>query len=226
MAFSSSVKSTKVLDWKSFEQPLTGALSKALQTGLTELQKEIKGTVLSTFYFPGNPDRLTTRWFARKGNGILSAELSYKFEAVSLSRYPVNQFRVTVGKKILRVRRGGGAAGNRFSRQVVDVTATMTEVMIRKGKGWQLVKGKAGPDNKGRPGYMGWLHTGTKGKFASKIFERNQQETWRDNQRLPVHALWGPSLVQLLRSPEVQKTINDSKNLQRISDILLKEIQI
>jgi hypothetical protein len=218
MAFSSSVKSTKVLDWKSFEQPLTGALSKALQTGLTELQKEIKGTVLSTFYFPGDPDRLTTRWFARKGNGILSAELSYKFEAVSLSRYPVNQFRITVGKKILHVRRGGSAAGNRFSRQVVDVTATMTEVMIRKGKGWQLVHGKQG--------FKGWLHTGTKGKFASKIFERNQKATWKGNQRLPVHALWGPSLVQLLRSPEVQKTINDSKNLQRISDILLKEIQI
>jgi len=212
-----SVKSTKVLDWKSFEQPITGALSTALQTAVKELQAEVKKTVLATFYYPGDPDRLTTRWFKRQGNGILSAELSYKYEAVSLSKYPTNQHRITVGKQILHVARGGPAKGNKFSRQIVAREAIKTEVMVRKAGGWKVVEGKLG--------FKGWLHTGTKGKFASKIFERNQRATWKGNQRLPVHALWGPSLVQLLHSPEVKKTLANSKSLQRISEILLKEIR-
>jgi hypothetical protein len=96
--------------------------------------------------------------------------------------------------------------------------AIRTEVMIRKNKGWMLVHGKQD--------FMGWLHTGTKGKFASKIFERNQQATWHGNKRLPVHALWGPSLVQLLHSPEVQKTLYNSKALQALAVKLKKEIKL
>lgn len=226
MKLSASVHNSKLLDWKAFEQPLTGALSSTMQTTVKELQKEIKKAVQDNFYYPEDPDKLTTRWFDRQGHGILSAELTYKFKSVSLSRYPVLQHRITTSRRVLRVARGGKYAGNKFTRKIVEEEIIETLVQIRKKGSMKLVHGKLG--------YMGWLHTGRRSgqvgyngqtnKFSSKIFERNQQATWADGQRLPIHQLFGPSLVQLLKTPEVQNVIANSASLRKIDQLLLKAI--
>jgi len=225
---SASFQTNKLLDWKTFEKPLTGALATTLQTTVKDLQEEIKKSVQNNFYFPGNPDRLTSRWFGRKGKGILSAELSYKFEAVPLSRYPMNQYRITIGSKILHVRRGAGKAANKFTRTIVPKTATVSMVKVRRNSEWKVINGKLG--------YMGWLHTGRRSgelgyngqvnTFSAKVFERNQQETWRDNVRQPIHQLFGPSLTQILQTKELQDTINNSVALSKIEQILLRSILI
>jgi hypothetical protein len=69
----------------------------------------------------------------------------------------------------------------------------------------------------GVKGYKGWLHTGRRrgtvgfygqqNLFSAHIFERNQRKTWENGRRLPVHALWGPSITQLLQTSEMKSEV-------------------
>jgi hypothetical protein len=65
----------------------------------------------------------------------------------------------------------------------------------------------------GRAGYRykGFLHTGSKGRFSSSVFERSQRATWSGGQRLPIHKLYGASLVKLLQSHEIQNLLENTK---------------
>jgi hypothetical protein len=83
-------------------------------------------------------------------------------------------------------------------------------------KQWKLVVGKHGPDKHNRPGFMGWLHTGKLGhkRFKSSgVFERAQQATWQNRQRLPVIELYGPTFTQIIMGEEVQKDIQSGQAL-------------
>lgn len=227
MKFGVRVSGLSILDWKTFEQPLASALRTSITSSVYGLQKEIAKGIKDNFLFYGDPNKVSSVYFRRKAGRIFSAELSYAYKAIPLSRYPVKQYRVTTGKKILRVSRGGSSAANKFTQKTVSRANIATYVQIRKTGGMKLVHGKLG--------YMGWLHTGRKrgelgyygqaNLFSSKIFERNQQETWSGGERLPVHQLFGPSVTDLIQTKEIQNVINHSENLRNIDKILLRNLK-
>ena len=82
----------------------------------------------------------------------------------------------------------------------------------------------------GRLGYMGWLHTGRKkgetgyygqeGQFSSQIFERSQKPTWHGGQRLPIHRLFGPAIVDMISTSDFQVFLSSSKNWASILNTL------
>ena len=180
------------------------ALSNTMKKTLGNLDREIAETVKAIFWFPGDPSKLAKKTFEVKGARISKAVLSYRFEAVSLSKYPMRQIRITTGNRRLRVVRGAGAGG-KFSSSLTSVQQTVTLFKIRKSEGWRVSMGRVGYR------YKGFLHTGTKGQFSSSVFERSQKETWSGGKRLPIHRLYGTSLVRLLQSHEIKALLESTK---------------
>lgn len=198
-------KLANLLSWESVGEPLSRASSTALRGAVWEVQREINKALLGQFYLPDNPEKRSSVYFKQKQGKIFSAELKYFYASIPLSRYPVSQQRVTKNKQVLAVKRGGQFArrGTAFVRKIVPSEEIFTYVQIRRGSPPKLVKGVLG--------YMGWLHTGRRtgaGRFSAHIFERNQQATWQNGKRLPVHALWGPSLTQLLQTREMKTAVD------------------
>jgi hypothetical protein len=214
MAFSAELKGLEELNAALSIKPLRSALRLRLAEGIGELQREIKKSVYSHFSILENIDKVTGKAFGRNANkNIISVTVFYNYKKVPLSSYPVHQYRVTVGKRTLEVTR---FKKGRFNKQIVQDTAWATYVKVKKD--WKLVYGKHGPDKHGRPGFMGWLHTGGKaGRFHSAgIFERAQQATWHKKQRLPVFELYGPSFTQIVNSKEVQADISRGKAIPKM----------
>jgi hypothetical protein len=206
-----------------FKAFLSVALSNTLKHTIGDLDREIAETIKKTFWYPGNPSKLAVRSFTIKGAKFSSAGLSYKFEAVSLSKYPMKQVRITVGNNRIRVSRGGGfSAGNKFTTSQTPQTATMTQFKLRKSDGWRTVQGRTGFK------YKGFLHTGRKGKgaFSSAVFERQQKATWSGSQRLPIHKLYGASLVHLLHSHEIQALLKETKVFDKFQKDFYKSLSV
>lgn len=213
------VKDTTVFSTEILQDSLARAVSSAVKNSVYTLEKEINKAVKDAFYVPQDPARFSSIYFRQKKGHIYSAELSYNYKAIPLSRYPVKQYRITTGKKILGVKRGGKfAPGNRFKQQIVNRATIATYVQIRKSGGQKLVHGKLG--------FMGWLHTGRKSaKLAAHIYERDQAATWSAGQRLPFHRLYGPSVPQLVLSKEVQAVIDASLNKLTLDRIFEESIK-
>jgi hypothetical protein len=195
------------------------ALSKTVSKSIADLEREIEKTVGKVFWYPGNPSRLARREFTGKGAKTFSAKLTYRFEAVSLSKYPMKQIRITVGRKRLLVTRGGGA-GSKFKSTPTDEQATVTQFKLRKSDGWRTVQGRTGYK------FKGFLHTGTKGRFSSAVFERSQQATWQGKQRLPIHKLYGASLTWILQTPEIQSLLTSTKIFDKFEKDLFKSLTL
>jgi hypothetical protein len=201
--------------------PLRSTLRLAFLQGIGELQKEIKTSVKNHYSILQNIDSITYRELGRnQKRNIVSISLVYKYKKVPLSAYPVLQQRITVNKQTLRVTR---TKPGKFSRSIISDEVYFTFVKVKKD--WKLVVGKHGPDKKGRAGFMGWLHTGGLGsnRFKSAgIFERAQQATWREGQRLPVFELYGPAFTEIVSSPEVQRDIENSQAIRKLLDYIQK----
>jgi hypothetical protein len=212
--FTARVKDTTVFSTGILEESLARAVSNSLQETVWGLEREINKTIKDTFYVPADPARYSSVMFRKRKGKVYSAELSYNYKAIPLSRYPVKQYRITTGKRILSVKRGAGQTkGNKFKQQIVGRAAIRTDVKIRKTGPWKTVEGKLG--------FKGWLHTGrSSSKLAAHIYERNQRETWAGGQRQPFHRLFGPSIAQLVRSKEVQATIEKSFKTRTIEKII------
>lgn len=227
----SSNTTEKVIDFRTLEAPLSLALSRVMESAIYSFKSNLEQKVLGTFYFPQKPSSLGDITLKRAGNTkqIFSAVLTYKYKAVRLSAYPVQQVRVTTGKRKLLVVRGKPFK-LKDSRTGFDTSFTneaiATYTQIRKSGGKVLVRGKLGKFI-GKP--MGFLHTGKKKSiigrpsFPAQIFERNQEATWADGERLPIHALYAPSFTDLLKSPEIEKYFTESPSFNKILEIMQKE---
>lgn len=204
-----------------FKDFLSVALSNTLKHSIAELDREIAETIKKTFWYPGDPSKLAVRSFTTKGAKFSSAGLSYRFEAVSLSKYPMKQVRITVGNNRLKVTRVKGGGGE-FTRTQTPQTATMTQFKLRKSDGWRTVQGRTGFK------YKGFLHTGRRGKgaFSSAVFERQQKATWSGGQRLPIHKLYGASLVRLLHSHEIQALLKETKVFDKFQKAFYKSLSM
>lgn len=204
-----------------FKDFLSVALSNTMKHTIGDLDREIAETIKKTFWYPGDPSKLAVRSFTTKGAKFSSAGLSYKFEAVSLSKYPMKQVRITVGNNRLKVTRVSGGSG-KFTKTQTPQTATMTQFKLRKSDGWRTVQGRTGFK------YKGFLHTGRKGKgaFSSAVFERQQKATWAGSQRLPIHKLYGASLVRLLHSHEIQDLLKETKVFDKFQKDFYKSLSV
>lgn len=204
-------KLSEILSWKSFGEPLSRAVSFGIKTTVSELEREINKSLSQFFFLPENPHKRSHIYFKQKNGKIFSAELTYSYASIPLSRYPVSQHRITVGNQILSVKRGGAFASSfnkGFQKKIVQREAISTYVQIRKTGGPKLVHGVMKSAEEGP--FMGWLHTGRKGasRFSSQIFERNQKKTWSGGHRLPIHALYGPSITELLKTSEMLSAVD------------------
>lgn len=219
------VDGLEILSWKSFEPSLTRALSDTLVASVGSLERTINKTLADTFFLPENPARSSRFYFKREKGKIVIAKLSYNYRAIPLARYPVKQYRITSGNKILSVKRGGNfAPGHKFQQRIVNRATIATYVQIRRGSAPKLVDGTLG--------FKGWLHTGRKrgtegfygqaNTFAANIFERNQQPTWSSGERLPIHRLFGPSISELVQSKEIQQAIDKFMDSSDIIDTFYK----
>lgn len=213
------VKGLEKLNQSLSSKPLRSSLRLEFTKLLTEYQKYIKTVVEKHYSILENIDKVASREIVRgESHGIIAAKLHYRYKKVPLSSYPVHQYRVTVKKQTLMVHRYKKGA---FHREIVPETAWATYVKVKKQ--WKLVVGKHGPDRKGRAGFMGWLHTGKLGsrRFRSSgIYERLQQKTWEDNERLPVVELYGPAFTQILSDPAVQADIMRAPALQKLENFV------
>ena len=221
----SSLKNIEILNWKTFENTLTLAQTKAFTKYLQSLEKDINKTIVDTFNVPDRPERYSTVYIRKVKNRAVLGELSYKNVAIPLSRYPVKQYRSTTGKRILGITRTG--ARSKFKQQIVSRAFIRTDVKIRKRGSWKTVNGKLG--------FKGWLHTGRKkgeldfygnvGKILSaNIYERDQQPTWENGERLPIHRLFGPSIAQLTQTKEIQAVIDKSIASSTLDILFFKEL--
>ena len=221
----SALKGIEIFSYESFIKPLELAQSRALTKYLQSLENEINKTVVDTFFVPQTPKRFSYLTFRKQKNRIVSAELWYKIVAIPLSRYPVKQYRITTGNRILGVSRNSSTS--KFKQKIVSRAYIRTDVRIRRKGSWKTVHGTKG--------FMGWLHTGRKkgesdyygnpGKIlSSNIYERNQQPTWMNGERLPIHRLFGPSVAQLTQTKEVQAVITKSFNSPTLDNIFAKEL--
>ena len=161
--------------------------------------------------------------FTTKGAKFSSAGLSYKFEAVSLSKYPMKQIRITIGNSRIRVSRGGGfSPGNKFTTSPTPQTATMTQFKLRKSDGWRTVRGRLGYTTVSKSGEirqnLGFLHTGRAGIFSSMVFQRKARK------RYPIHKLYGASLVRLLHSHEIQALLKETKVFDKFQKDFYKSL--
>lgn len=202
-----------------FKDFLSVALSNTMKKAIGDLDREIAETIKKTFWYPGDPSKLAVRSFTTKGAKFSSAGLSYRFEAVSLSKYPMRQIRITTGGGRLKVTRVSGGGG-KFTKTQASQTATMTQFKLRKSDGWRTVQGRAGFK------YKGFLHTGRKGAFSSSVFERQQKATWSGGQRLPIHKLYGASLVRLLHSHEIQALLKETKVFDKFEKDFYKSLSV
>ena len=209
-----------------FKDFLSVALSNTMKRNIGELDREIAATIKKTFWYPGDPSKLATRHFTIKGAKFSSASLSYRFEAVSLSKYPMRQIRLTFGNSRLKVTRGGGTApANKFTRTPTPISQTTTQFKLRKSDDWITVLGR---DVGAEPRPKGFLHTGRKGAgaFSSMVFQRNQRATWENGKRLPIHKLYGASLVRLLRSHEIQDLLKETKVFDKFQKDFYKSLSL
>lgn len=205
----------------SFNDFMSVALSNSLKKAIGDLDREIAETVRKVFWYPGDPSKLATRKFQTKGAKFASASLTYRFEAVSLSKYPMKQIRITVGNKRLKVTRGGGQGGGKgFISRPTSITQTVTQFKLRKSDGWRTVQGRIGYKHKG------FLHTGQKGRFTSAVFERSQKATWSGGVRQPIHRLYGASLVRLLHSHELQDVLKESRVFEKFEKDFYKSLSL
>ena len=201
-------KLADIFSWESMGEPLSRAVSTGIKNTVWEVEREINKALGQNFFLPEKPEKRSHIWFGQKNGKIFSAELTYDYASIPLSRYPVSQHRITVGKQILSVKRGGNFSrrGSAFERKIVTKETVSTYVQIRKNAPPKLVHGVMKPIP-----FMGWLHTGRRqgtGRFSAHIFERNQKETWSGGQRLQIHALWGPSITQLLQTVEMKSAVD------------------
>ena len=205
-------KLADIFSWESMGEPLSRAVSTGIKNTVWEVEREINKSLAQNFFLPEKPEKRSHIWFGQKNGKIFSAELVYDYASIPLSRYPVSQHRITVGKQILSVKRGGNFArrGSAFEKKIVQDEIISTYVQIRRNAPPKLVEGVQG--------FKGWLHTGRRrgavgfygqrNLFSAHIFERNQKKTWSGGQRLPVHALWGPSITQLLQTVEMKSAVD------------------
>jgi hypothetical protein len=199
--------------------PLNRALSASLRAYTYHLERGINQTIKDNFYVPDDPSRFSIISFKQRKGLVSSAELSYRYKAIPLSKYPVKQYRITVGKKILSVKRGAGqTSGKAFKRQIVTNRAEIrTDVKVRKNSPWKLVKGTLG--------FKGWLHTGNKAsRLAANIYERNQQATWAEGVRQPIHRLFGPSVSELTLTKEVTDYLTKEFQSSTLDTILYRTL--
>jgi hypothetical protein len=204
-----------------FKDFLSVALSNTMKHTIGDLDREIAKTIKETFWYPGDPSKLAVKSFTTKGAKFSSAGLSYRFEAVSLSKYPMKQVRITVGNSRLKVTRVNGGGG-KFTKTQTPQTATMTQFKLRKSDGWRTVEGRTGFKNKG------FLHTGRRGKgaFSSAVFERVNASKRKGGAggRYPIHKLYGASLVRLLHSHEIQALLKETKVFDKFQKDFYKSL--
>ena len=198
------------------------ALSNSFKRTVHDLDREIAAKVKEVFYFPGDPSKLAVKHFTLKGAKISEASLSYKFQAVSLSKYPMKQVRISTGNSRIMVTRGAGA-GNKFKTRGTPTYETYTQFKLRKSDPWRTVRGRLGYNTTSvKTGEtrqnLGFLHTGQAGKFSSKVFQRKEAG------RYPIHSLFGASLVRLLRSHEIQALLKDSLVLDKMQKDFSKSL--
>lgn len=194
-------------------QVLSVALRKTFNQALFALQHDIRKGVAQIYAAPYDAARVVT---VRKATDTHpEASINYAYKPISLAMFPVKQVRITVGGKKLKVTRERGHAP--FRRMILNRRAiTYTSVMVKRAGGYKVVQGKLG--------YKGWLHTGLRHAYSAQVFERNQQPTWYQGERLPFHRLLGPSISQMVASPEIQRIIEDSPYFRDITNILLSNL--
>lgn len=224
--FSVEVKGIDALSKTLTTKPLHSSLRLRLAEKMTGLQREIKTIVGQHYSIMENIDKVSAKSFDRNTKKqITGFQLIYKYQKVPLSRYPTYQVRATTQKRLLEVQR---SKKGKFAERIVTVNYVQTLVKVKKD--WRLVVGKHGPDiNKGRPGYMGWLHTGKLGRkrFRSAgIYERAQAATWSGGQRLPVFELYGPSFTEILRDKAVVQDTLNSKSFKDLENYLTKRVSV
>lgn len=197
-------------------KPLRSALSTHFNKRIAELQKEIKASVYNHFSILENIDKVSKKYFTKSAGRIIEVSLVYNYKPVRLSSYPTQQVRVTTGKQLLFVSRSKKGA---FKKEIVSGPEYAIATYVKVKKAYKLVVGKHGPDKHGRAGFMGWMHTGKLGRArfrSSGIYERLQQATWSRKTRLPVTELYGPSFVQIIGGPDVQKDIENSRAIKEL----------
>jgi len=226
-----TVKGFELFSFENFKQPLTVAFSSSIQKQSYNFVKDIITEVKRLYFFPGDPTKLARIYMKKAQGRLIAAELSFDFQAVSLSKYPVRQYRITKKKRILKVTRGAGK-GNRFTRTIApDKTEfdIVTLVAVKRAGGFKVSQGKLG--------FKGWLHTGRKSgeigvtgltnTFSSRIFERSQQPTWDfEGNRLPIHQLYGPSFTNILEYPDMQAFFDRSLVLDNILTELTNKLEL
>ena len=95
------IKDFDVVFFNTAGELLSRATSIKLKKEISALSRKIDSTISDTFFVPERPERYSRFYFKQVKGRISSAELSYRHKAIPLSRYPVKQYRITVGKKIL-----------------------------------------------------------------------------------------------------------------------------
>lgn len=228
-----SLKMSKTIEvqFQNYYKELIQQITTNTQPLASDIADEIERELKKHFFYPDDSRKLLKKSrVSLLGTVKYQFSLTYKGKTIPLSRYPVKQVRVTVGNRKLRVYR---LSGKTFKSKIVPQNFEVkTLVRIRKNSGFKLVHGKQG--------FKGWLHTGNKfgydrrrahldlsgsysgtiNKFSAKVFERNQRPTWRGGVRLPVHQLFGPSLVQLLETAEMTQFFGSSVLFNKINDKL------
>lgn len=211
-------------------KPLHASLARFISKKLVAVRSDIKTIVGQHYSILENIDKVTSgprlqRDATAPGRKITGFTLEYAYKKVRLSSYPTYQVRATTQKRLLEVQR---SKKGKFDQRIVSVNYIQTLVKVKKD--WRLVVGKHGPDiNKGRPGYMGWLHTGklNRKRFRSAgIYERAQAATWSGGQRLPVFELYGPSFTEILRDKAVVQDTLNSKSFRDLENYLTKRVSV
>jgi hypothetical protein len=214
MTFRVELKGLEKLNSGLTSKPLRSTLRRAFIQGIAELHKEIRASVYSHYSILENIDKVKSTDISKQDGKIVSVSIKYRYNPVRLSSYPTLQYRATTRNRTLRVSR---QKKGKYQQKIVTPTAWATYVKVKKK--YKLVTGRHGPDNKGRAGFMGWLHTGKLGRNrfrSSGIYERLQQATWEKSKRLPTVELYGPTFTQIVMSPEVQRDIQNSKAIERL----------
>lgn len=227
--FSVDVKGIAELSKTLNSKPLHASLRLRLSGKMTGLQKEIKTVVGRHYSITENIDKVSAKSFDRNTKKqITGFQLVYRYQKVPLSRYPVYQVRLTTKKRLMEVQRR--KRGSFQQRVLPQEEETYTQTLVKIKKEFKLVVGKHGPDFKyGRPGFMGWLHTGklNRARFRSSgIFERAQRETWSAGQRLPVFELYGPSFTEILNDKAVIQDITASPAFRELEGYLTKRVSV
>ena len=229
--FSVDVKGIEELSKTLNSKPLHASLNSFLGKKIGELKKDVRVAIQKNYSILESPDRLwrvTRTRDTGKGKRITGFGITMLYKKVPLSRYPVYQVRLTTKKRLMEVQRR--KRGSFQQRVLPQEEETYTQTLVKIKKEFKLVVGKHGPDFKyGRPGFMGWLHTGklNRARFRSSgIFERAQRETWAAGQRLPVFELYGPSFTEILNDKAVIRDITASPAFRDLESYLTKRVSV